>query len=108
MTKEYLLSQTLYGVGIMNYLILKEFPEHRIFVRGDDCGENPDPVFADGTFTFICHAQQDCCRQIGYRLAQANPHATDYRPTLTWNKVSCGQYPPLCSGYSPCLIYDAR
>lgn len=41
------------------------------------------------------------------RLAQANPHASDYRPTLTWNKVSCGQYPPLCSGYSPCLIYDA-
>ena len=59
------------------------------------------------TSTFICHAQQDCCRQIGYRLAQANPHATDYRPTLTWNKVSCGQYPPLCSGYSPCMIYDA-
>lgn len=53
MTKEYLLSQTLYGVGIMNYLIRKEFPEHRIFVRGDDCGENPDPVFADGSIITI-------------------------------------------------------
>lgn len=53
MTKEYLLSQTLYGVGIMNYLIRKEFPKHRIFVRGDDCGENPDPVFADGSIITI-------------------------------------------------------
>ena len=53
MTKEYLLSQTLYGVYIMNYLIRKEFPEHRIFVRGDDCGENPDPVFADGSIITI-------------------------------------------------------
>lgn len=48
MTKEHLLSLTLYGVYIMNCLIRKEFPKHRIFVRGDDCGENPDPVFADG------------------------------------------------------------
>ncbi len=48
MTKEYLLSKTLYGVDIMNHLIRKEYPDFAMQVKGDDCGENPDPVFANG------------------------------------------------------------
>lgn len=48
MTKEHLLSKTLYGVDIMNHLIRKEYPDFTMQVKGDDCGENPDPVFANG------------------------------------------------------------
>lgn len=48
MTKEYLLSKTLYGVDIFQHLIRKEFPDHIMHVKGDFVGECPDPVFADG------------------------------------------------------------
>lgn len=48
MIKEYLLSQTLYGVRIMNHLIRKEYPDHIMHISGDDCGNNPDPVFTAG------------------------------------------------------------
>ena len=48
MTKEFLLSKTLYGVDIMNHLIRKEYPDYTFHVSGDECGENPDPVFASG------------------------------------------------------------
>lgn len=48
MTKEYLLSKTLYGVDIIQHLIRKEFPDYIMHIKGDDCGENPDPVYADG------------------------------------------------------------
>ncbi len=48
MTKEYLLSKTLYGVDIIQHLIRKEFPDHIMHVKGQDCGECPDPVWADG------------------------------------------------------------
>lgn len=53
MTKEYLLSKTLYGVDIMNHLIRKEFPDFTMQVKGDDCGDNPDPVFASGEVIHI-------------------------------------------------------
>ena len=48
MTKEYLLSKTLYGVDIIQHLIRKEYPDYIMHIKGDDCGENPDPVYADG------------------------------------------------------------
>ncbi len=48
MTREYLLSKTLYGVDIISHLIRKEYPDFTMQVKGDDCGENPDPVFASG------------------------------------------------------------
>lgn len=48
MTKEYLLSKTLYGTDIIQHLIHKEFPDHIMRISGLDCGECPDPVWADG------------------------------------------------------------
>lgn len=48
MTKEYLLSKTLYGVDIIQHLIRKEYPDYIMHIKGDDCGENPDPVYTDG------------------------------------------------------------
>lgn len=48
MTKEYLLSKTHYGVDIIQHLIRKEFPDYIMQIKGDNCGENPDPVYADG------------------------------------------------------------
>ena len=48
MTKEYLLSKTLYGADIIQHLIRKEFPDHIMRISGLDCGECPDPVWADG------------------------------------------------------------
>lgn len=48
MTEEYLLSKTLYGVDIIQHLIRKEYPDYIMHIKGDDCGENPDPVYADG------------------------------------------------------------
>jgi len=53
MTREHLLSKTLYGVGIMNHLIRKEYPDFSIKVDGDDCGDNPDPVYAAGEVIHI-------------------------------------------------------
>lgn len=49
MTKEYLLSKTLYGVDIIQHLIRKEFPDFVMRVSGTDCGQCPDPVWADGS-----------------------------------------------------------
>ena len=49
MTKEYLLSKTLYGTDIIQHLIRKEFPDFVMHVSGTDCGECPDPVWADGS-----------------------------------------------------------
>ena len=49
MTKEYLLSKTLYGADIICHLIRKEFPDFTMHIKGDDCGECPDPVWADGS-----------------------------------------------------------
>ncbi len=48
MDKEYLLSKTHCGIDIFQHLIRKEFPDHIMQVKGSDCGENPDPVYADG------------------------------------------------------------
>lgn len=48
MTKEYLLSKTLYGTDIIQHLIRKEFPDHIMRISGLDCGECQDPVWADG------------------------------------------------------------
>ncbi len=48
MTKEYLLSKTLYGTDIIQHLIRKEFPDHIMRISGLNCGECPDPVWADG------------------------------------------------------------
>lgn len=53
MTKEYLLSKTLYGVDIMNHLIRKEYPDFTMHISGDDCGDNPDPVFSSGELIHI-------------------------------------------------------
>lgn len=53
MTKEYLLQKTLYGVQIMNHLIRKEYPDHIMQIKGDECGDNPDPVFAAGEVIHI-------------------------------------------------------
>ena len=39
MTKEYLLSKTLGGADIIQHLIRKEFPDHIMHVKGQDCGE---------------------------------------------------------------------
>lgn len=50
MTKEYLLSKTNYGIDIIQHLIRKEYPEHIMIVSGTNCGECPDPVWADGSF----------------------------------------------------------
>lgn len=49
MTKDYLLSKTSGGSDIIQHLIRKEFPDHIMHVRGQDCGECPDPVWADGS-----------------------------------------------------------
>lgn len=48
MTKEHLLSKTLYGIDIMQHLIRKQYPDHEMHIKGDNCGCNPDPVYADG------------------------------------------------------------
>ncbi len=53
MTKEYLYSKTLYGVDIMDHLIRKEYPDYIMTIRGDECGDNPDPVFASGELIHI-------------------------------------------------------
>ena len=49
MTKEWLLSKTSGGTDIIQHLIRKEFPDHIMHVKGQDCGECPDPVWADGS-----------------------------------------------------------
>ena len=49
MTKEYLLSKTLNGVDIIQHLIRKEFPDYVMRISGTDCGQCPDPVWADGS-----------------------------------------------------------
>ena len=49
MTKEWLLSKTNGGTDIIQHLIRKEFPDHIMSVKGQDCGECPDPVWADGS-----------------------------------------------------------
>ena len=49
MTKEWLLSKTNGGSDIIQHLIRKEFPDHIMHVKGQDCGECPDPVWADGS-----------------------------------------------------------
>ncbi len=53
MTKEYLYDKTLYGTDIIQHLIRKEFPDHVMHVKGTDCGDCPDPVFADGGIIHI-------------------------------------------------------
>lgn len=49
MTKDYLLSKTSGGSDIIQHLIRKEYPDHIMHVKGQDCGECPDPVWADGS-----------------------------------------------------------
>lgn len=48
MTKQYLLSKTLYGIDIIQHLIRKQYPDYVMHIKGDNCGQNPDPVYADG------------------------------------------------------------
>lgn len=49
MTKEWLLSKTNGGTDIIQHLIRKEFPDHIMHVMGQNCGDCPDPVWADGS-----------------------------------------------------------
>ena len=49
MTKEWLLSKTNGGSDIIQHLIRKEFPDHIMHVKGQNCGDCPDPVWADGS-----------------------------------------------------------
>lgn len=49
MTKEWLLSKTNGGSDIIQHLIRKEFPDHVMHVKGQNCGDCPDPVWADGS-----------------------------------------------------------
>jgi hypothetical protein len=53
MTKGHLLNHTLYGVDIINHIVRLEYPEHTTIVKGDDCGEAPDPIHRDGTIIAI-------------------------------------------------------
>ena len=53
MTKDYLLSKTLYGVDIITHIVRLEYPDHITHIKGDDCGEAPDPVHRDGTIITI-------------------------------------------------------
>lgn len=41
MTKEHLLSKTIYGVDIIQHHIRKEFPDYIMQIKGDDCGKTP-------------------------------------------------------------------
>lgn len=65
MTKEHLLAKTHYGLDIIQHLIRKEFPDHIMHVSGSDCGDCPDPVWADGT---IIHVTIDRIPVPGQRL----------------------------------------
>ncbi len=65
MTREYLLSRTNNGIDIFQHLIRKEFPDHIMHVSGSDCGDCPDPVWADGT---IIHVTIDRIPVPGQRL----------------------------------------
>ena len=49
MTKEWLLSKTNGGSDIIQHIIRKEFPDHIMHVKGQNCGDCPDPVWADGS-----------------------------------------------------------
>lgn len=40
-------------MDIMNHLIRKEYPDYNMKIKGDDCGDNPDPVFATGEVIHI-------------------------------------------------------
>lgn len=53
MTKDYLLSKTLYGVDIITHIVRLEYPDHITHIKGDDCGEAPDPIHRDGTIITI-------------------------------------------------------
>lgn len=53
MTREYLQNHTLYGVHIVNHLVHQEYPDYVIHIKGDDCGEAPDPIHRDGTIIAI-------------------------------------------------------
>ena len=83
MTKEHLLSKTLYGVDIIQHLIRKEYPDYIMHIKGDDCGENPDPVYADGR---IIQITVDKTIKAGQRLPE--------RKGLTC-KVPCLSYPKI-------------
>lgn len=65
MTKEYLLSKTLYGTDLICHMIRKEYPDFIMKMSGDDCGECPDPVWADGS---IIHVTIDRIPVEGQRL----------------------------------------
>ena len=82
MTKEYLLSKTLYGVDIIQHLIRKEFPDFVMRVSGTDCGQCPDPVWADGS---IIEVTMDRIPVEGRRLlsrARGGSHPrTAHRPS---------------------------
>ena len=53
MTKDYLLSKTLYGVDIITHIVRLEYPDHITHIKGDDCGEAPAPIHRDGTIITI-------------------------------------------------------
>ena len=78
MTKEHLLSKTLYGTDIICHLIRKEYPDFIMKIKGDDCGECPDPVWADGS---IIHVTLDRIQVEGQRLPvrKAKYHYLDDR-----------------------------
>lgn len=70
MTKEYLLSKTLYGVDIIQNLIRKEFSDYIMNIKGDDCGENPDPAYADGRIIQITVWTRPTGKAGGFRNAK--------------------------------------
>lgn len=49
MTREHLLSKTLYGADIIHHIIREVYPAVVTHIKGDDCGEAPDPIHCDGT-----------------------------------------------------------
>ena len=67
MTKEWLLSKTNGGSDIIQHIIRKEFPDHIMHVKGQNCGDCPDPVWADGS---IIEVTMDRIPVEGTRMAE--------------------------------------
>lgn len=84
MTKEYLLSKTLYGVDIIQHLIRKEFPDFVMHISGTDCGQCPDPVRAGGS---IIEVTVDRIPVEGQRLP-------DYKARFHYPDASCSTAMP--------------
>ena len=87
MTKEWLLSKTNGGSDIIQHIIRKEFPDHIMHVKGQDCGDCPDPVWADGS---IIEVTLDRIPVEGTKMAE-------YAHATIIPMVSCSTVTPLPS-----------